>query len=80
MKLRDDGETEWWKLGEVEIVRQHGRLHLIFGRTLNVSVPAKDIVFHAGTATEVADAILSLAGEDRASVVEDFAGIGMKAS
>ncbi len=75
MMIRNDEITKAWELGDVTIVTQKNKLHLIFKETLNISVPIEDIVYHAGSQIELVDAILSLANEDKASVLAGFTAI-----
>lgn len=62
-KIRDSKELTAWEIGDAQIaITGDGRVHLIHGKTLNVSVALGNLKFHAGDMDD-----LKLAMDDIAS-------------
>ena len=49
-----------WCCDDVQVLLSHGRLHVIHGLTLNFSVGAGDVCFHAGTPADLVEALARL--------------------
>ena len=74
MLVRNDDITKAVRFDcGVELIKQNGRVHLIYKDRLNVSVC--DIAFHAGDINDFVGAMLSLFNEDPSGLLADFTSI-----
>jgi len=61
VKVRDSHGVTAWEIGDMTVATQRGRVHLIRGMKLNVSVPIRSVRFHAGKSHDLAHALMALA-------------------
>jgi len=63
-RIRHDDQITAWQIGPLQVARTRERVHVIWGRALNVSVRLSDLDFHAGRVEHLDAALRSLSDVD----------------